>query len=110
MGREEGRKDALVVARADRFPQPEAVEQLQQAHEARLRDLGVHGAALNGLDFGVGGCLFFWRKGVDVVEDVHGGVLDVQGGAHFGEHVVLRFAWEIGISWLERRVLSGGGG
>lgn len=88
----------LVVPRADRFPQPEAVEQLQQAHEARLRDLGVHGAALDGLDFGVGGCLFFRGQRVDVVEDVDGGVLDGERGAHFGEHVVLRFAWEIAVS------------
>jgi hypothetical protein len=50
-------------------------------------------------------------EGVDVVEDV-GGLVDGEGGAHFGEHVVLGFAFEevllvwIGKFWGSRYFFS----
>lgn len=42
---------------------------------------------MSGFPLGFGG------QGGDVLEDV-GGIVDGEGGAHFGEHVVLGFAWE----------------
>lgn len=68
-----------------------AIEEFHQRDEACLRDLLLHGSALDGLDFGVGFFLLGGRERVDVVEDVDPFV-DGERGAHFAEHVVLRFA------------------
>jgi hypothetical protein len=57
-----------------------------------LRALRGHGGAFYGADFLMGFFLLRGWEGVDVVEDV-GGFADGEGGAHFGEHVVLGEAW-----------------
>ena len=86
--------NSLEIPRADPLLHALAIQVLHQRHQPGLRHLQFHGAALDGLDFGVGGFLFGrGGEGVDVVEDVDGFV-DGEGGAHFAEHVVLGFACE----------------
>jgi hypothetical protein len=60
----------LEIPRTDPLFHAKLVEKLHQGHQACLRDLQLHGFALDGLDFRVS--LFLLRGGqrVDVVEDV----------------------------------------
>lgn len=82
----------IKVAGADAPPDTPRIEIRHELDEAWLWLLEAHGAALDGADGFVGGGLLVGGEGVDVFEDVDGFV-DGEGGAHFGEHVVLGEAW-----------------
>jgi hypothetical protein len=84
----------LEIPRTNPLFHGKLVEELHQRDEAWLRDLQGHRFALDGLDFRVSSFLLGGGERVDVVEDV-GGFGDGKGGPHFGEHVVLGFAWGV---------------
>lgn len=76
------------IPRTDAPPHPPRIQISHQLHQPRLRLLVRHRAALDGADGFLGRGLLGGGERVNVFEDV-GGLGDLQGGAHFGEHVGL---------------------